>query len=87
MKEGQISDYEYLATISRDSAEEDLKRAETIILAIVEYLKKGDRDDEERIANIEELVTVASKHDGFPIDDALEKFLDEAKAKAKIEER
>ena len=40
MKEGQISDYEYLATISRDSAEEDLKRAETIILAIVEYLKK-----------------------------------------------
>lgn len=45
---------------------------------LVEYLKKGDRDDEERVANIEELVTVASKYDGFPIDDALERFLDEA---------
>lgn len=39
-KDRQISDYEYLTTISRDSAKEDLKRAETIILAIAEYLKK-----------------------------------------------
>lgn len=39
-KDRQISDYEYLSSISADHAEEDLKRAEIIILAIEEYLKK-----------------------------------------------
>lgn len=39
-KDRQISDYEYLAVVSRDYAEEDLKRAEAIVLAIEGYLKK-----------------------------------------------
>lgn len=39
-KDRQISDYEYLITVSRDHAEEDLKRAENITLAIGEYLRK-----------------------------------------------
>lgn len=39
-KDRQISDYEYLTSIPSEYAEEDLKRAENIVSAIGEYLKK-----------------------------------------------
>lgn len=41
-------------------------------------LRDGTADDQERLENIKELVTVATKYDNMPPEEAIEKFLTEA---------
>jgi DNA helicase-2/ATP-dependent DNA helicase PcrA len=41
-------------------------------------LRDGTADDQERLENIKELVTVATKYDSMPPEEAIEKFLTEA---------
>ena len=45
---------------------------------IEELLKRGDDEDKERLENIMELVTLASKYDGYPGEEGIERLVSDA---------
>jgi DNA helicase-2/ATP-dependent DNA helicase PcrA len=50
----------------------------TLFISGIEQALKGERDDQERLENVKELVTLALKYDEMPIPEGIEKLLEEA---------
>ncbi len=73
--------YLLLATIKTMSEVEhpsELIRHVLTISGIEKSLKEGDASDLERLENIQELVTLATKYDSAPLGEGLEKMIDDA---------
>jgi DNA helicase-2/ATP-dependent DNA helicase PcrA len=50
----------------------------TLFISGIEQSLKGEKDDQERLENVKELVTLALKYDEMPIPEGIEKLLEEA---------
>ncbi len=50
----------------------------TLFMSGVEQALKGGRDDQERLENVKELVTLGLKYDEMPVPEGIEKLLEEA---------
>ena len=78
----KISDFRTLLSRIKQKAENE-KASETVRAAIVEsglwrLYEKGTAEDTERMENLKELVTVASKYDAFSPIEGIEKLLEES---------
>jgi DNA helicase II / ATP-dependent DNA helicase PcrA len=81
MREKIENFYQMLSRVKTFSQENNVSATVKYLVqetGIEDYLKAGDMSDLERFENIKELVTLATKYDGLPQEEALEKLLDDA---------
>jgi DNA helicase-2/ATP-dependent DNA helicase PcrA len=68
----------HIATYATTHAPSETIRFVLMQSGIERHLKAGDSEDNERLLNVQELVTLATKYDPFPPEEGIERLLEDA---------